>query len=210
MNGDGILLAYDAARREAMIEKGNVSPAEIAAKHNLSTAFSAILVSVIEDWDKGDDNNDFFKVMSGIYRDTGNDPAARALAAEHASSCFKEDERSKWSATALLFSYQLAEQDAQHLAASTIFGLWDCADKTISPDEVHHGLNLMIILGAYNAPGRINWWVSMLELQFEDNPAAKAEAIEWLEELIERAEEEHAFNEYHLGKSRAKLAELIA
>lgn len=206
---DGQFLAYERARREAMLRKGTLTPGEVAESYGLSAGFTRILISVVNDWPNN--KSAFFLEMEAIYNDRDCDTAARAMAAEHASSCHAGEKRREWGMNAFMLLSRLGERDAHHLTATIMFGEWDLANKTITPDDVRHNLKLLIDEGGYNAPGRALWWASVLALQFESVPEARPEAIGFLEAVLARADQgEHSMNEYYLGKVRERLAELRA
>lgn len=208
---DGLLIKYDRARRCAMLEKAKgqgfgKSPKEVAQAHGLSPAFTRILVSVITRWHGLGKSDGFVTEMDAIFHDMSVESAARALAAEHASSNFTGNERRQWGMAALLVT-GLGDQDGQQIHDSVLFGEWDAADRTLHEEDIDDAMNRFIDRGAYNAPGRAMWWYDMLKFRFDAEPELQQKAYALLERVRARRVQgrDDAFNEYHLDSLLKRL-----
>ena len=199
---------YEQARRHLRVNEATTSPESIAAQFGVSPGLTSLLVVVTNRWDRGKDLGAFRADTEAVYKDTSLDAATRAMAAEHRSSADDGEVRLEWEARALALRDKLDVGDAQLLHWSTTFGEWDEAGRGFTPEEVARGLAFMIRFGAHNAPGRVRWWASKLDLNDE---RSRTEAIGWLGRVLWRSgHEPHAMNEYYLGKVREELDALLA
>ncbi len=195
---------YESARRQ-LRANANLNPVDVAEQFGLSTGLAQLLIATTNLWDRNKDFSAFRDTTEVIYDNKSFDDTARAMAAEHRSSCDEGEERIAWGVKVaeLVNTGNLDPDDAQLVSWSTYFGEVDKSGRKFTKDEVEEGLAFMVDFGAYNAPGRTLWWLQ--------NGATSDEGVEWLGRVIDRADNEpHAMNEFYLGKAREKLAELTA
>ncbi|MBU1126130.1 MAG: hypothetical protein ABH826_03290 [Patescibacteria group bacterium] len=200
---DASLLNYQKARQCAM-NGGQAHVAKIAAERNLPPQMQLMLVSVITDWPKY--KPAFFEVMKSVCLDQAAPLMARALAAEHASSCFGDAEDAYdaegslgWSLYALECAKSLDEAEGTLLECKVRAGL---IDRKLIEYDLHDQrfiVDYMIKIGSFDAPGRVKAWLESFDAD---------EQLCWLEAVCAMDPESTAANIHYLGWCQKKLLEL--
>ena len=224
--GDGVLIWYDALRAMAEVRRdadGRDLPKSDKAQQaveGLVEEFSLVdgplkhmLFAVLTLWhgEKGD-NSAFEQAMLQVYNDQNAPLALRAMAAEHISSCYKDNERKKWGmrAKALARSDEdMGECDRAHLFDRITLGEWDKQLISFNQGLIEDAIGRLIDWGHRDAPARLNWLEGVMRDFYSDShPDVKARVVQLYSRLFTRASQPSAFNRYYLGKARERYATL--
>lgn len=211
MSTEGTVLKYQKARQQAMEPYGQSEDEvrQVAADHDLSEALTEVLVAVAIHWKK--DNDAFSRVLEGVYHDTGNTVAERALAAENASSRYFFDGEPlkglEWSWRSQVLVRELSGSDAALLTIKLDYGVWDTTDVEPTQKQRDNAMWQLINLGGFDASGRVAAWVKELDTS---DPDQHAGAVSWLEAVIAMDVEATAVNIFNYNWCNKKLEELRA
>lgn len=197
--------------RQRLRSDNNTDPVKIGSGKGLDAGLLKLILYVTNHWDRvpgGEKDFDAFRAATeGLFADESLTDVARAMAAEHRSSCDEGEARIEWGGKALAFSAGLTDTDARTLRNKIVLGEYDKGGRAYTDADVKEALDYAIMSGGHDAPGRVLWWVGRLE----ERGASKNEILPWLLGVTSTSTQiHHAMNLYYLGKAEQKLQELLA